>query len=354
MSRLAFVIAIAGFAVFPACFLESGTRAARPPLTPPAEGPWREDGGQRLSVAPGEHPAERARTALTTLGWTVAASSRADEVLATIHDNLAVVRWSPSGWWVRVEQHSDFVSHLQVPTWDHPWEALRLLHLIVPGTAAADGWQPFRTQDLPEQWTGERAETAYRRLMVQDTGLPSSDASAVHLFSYVRSTPMDRPLFEARLHALIAASIGRKSVWQRQVAAGVITSATDAILGIATAQRRDPYGVLPATIRFASAAGSGGYRGRRGLGEDYPGDRSDNHAADGVIANLANGLLAHDTRTLSFVGDELELVRRLALPGVAVLREQTGGYAGVYADATTWWTQYGKDWVVSLMAPGVR
>ena len=356
MSRLAFVIAIAGFAIFPACFLESGTRAARPPLTPPAEGPWREDGGQRLSRVPGERPAERARTALTTLGWTVAASSRADEVLATIHDNFAVVRWSPSGWWVRVEQHSDFVTHLQVPTWDHPWEALRLLHLIAPDTAAADGWQPFRAQDLPEQWTGERAETAYRRLLVQDAGLPSSDASAVHLFSYVRSTPMDRQLFEARLRTLIAATVGRKNVWQRQVAADVIATGSGAILGIAVEQKRDPFSVLLATTRFAASGFAASESGRLTRRRDWIGDYSvsvsDHQAADAVIINLVNMHAAPANQSLSFIGEELTLVRRLDLPGIRTVKERLGGYAGISADAAQWWSEHGKTWVASLVTQG--
>jgi hypothetical protein len=54
MGRLALVVALAGFAVFPACFLGPGTREPRhPPIAPPSEGPWLVTGGQRLSIALG-------------------------------------------------------------------------------------------------------------------------------------------------------------------------------------------------------------------------------------------------------------------------------------------------------------
>ncbi len=146
-TALAIIIAIASFAVFPACFLSRGTRAPRPQPSPPEHGDAIGHGGQRLRAPLPADPAAAARAALVTRGWTVVASAHPDEALAVIHDNVAVIHWSADGWWVRVDQQSSFdPPHRRLPPWDHPWEALRLLHLCTPDKVPAVGWSEWPAQ----------------------------------------------------------------------------------------------------------------------------------------------------------------------------------------------------------------
>jgi hypothetical protein len=240
---------------------------------------------------------ERARAALETLGWTVVASTRDDEVLATMHDNLAVVRWSGRGWWVRVEQGSDFISHQPVPAWDHPWEALRLLHLIVPDAVAGDGWQPFQAQEL-------------------------------------------RRLFEARLRTALSVAGGSGGSQGGSVAAKASPSASESILGIAVAERRDPFSVLPATTRFARTGD--GRRGRfRAIN---PGDR-DPQVIDALVEQ-------HMDQVAGFflTANGAALLHRLEVPGMPAAGMPSPRDGDV--DPRRWWNGHGKAWVASLAEQG--
>jgi hypothetical protein len=360
------VIALAGFAVFPACFLSYGTRSPRAAMVALEKGPTQESGGQRLIVPPGEHPAERATQALLRLGWTPSVSQRNDEIIGTLHDNSAVVRWSSTGWWVRVEQRSDFITRQQVPTWDHPWEALRLLHMITPNAGPALGWQAMPSESMSRQLMGDAAENEVLRL----SGLAKKEANFdaqneyEKIFIYLHQTPMTLAIFSGRLRASLAHASAQKlggySASQEYISGLEMSSVATRLLKRAVEQHQDPYSLIPADIR---------------LQEYWNSDEWDTSSPirDYLLANPLMTTLAHrnaaplvqqGAHTFLLGSAEISLMRQLRVPGWESLPVIVSKPAPVeiyrvrrYAfkqakdvDVMLWWNAYGQAWVLSVAA----
>ena len=362
-SWLALLIALAGFSVFPACFLSYGTRSPRAAMVALEKGPTQESGGQRLIVPIGKHPAERATQALLRLGWTPSVSQRNDEIIGTLHDNSAVVRWSATGWWVRVEQHSDFITHQQVPTWDHPWEALRLLHLITPNAGPAFGWQAMSSESISPQLMGDAAEIEILRLMgmVKDKDLADSLNEYEKLFIYLQQTPMTLIIFSRRLHTIL--SRGPTEISSIYISRPGINAVAPKLFKLATEQHQDPYSLIPAEIR---------------LHEYWNTDECDKESPirDYLLANRLMATFAQrtprktapsvqqDAHTFLLGSAEVNLLRQLRVPGweslpviaskPASIENQQGRRYEMKRvnniDVLPWWNAYGKAWVLSVAA----
>ncbi|MBA3938494.1 MAG: hypothetical protein H0X38_13630 [Planctomycetes bacterium] len=302
-------------------------------------------GGQRLEIAPGEHPATRARVTLEALGWTVTQSTRPDEVLGSLHDNLAVVRWSTHGWWVRIEQHSDFRSHEQVPTWDHPWEALRVLHLLAPDSGPALGWQALPDTALPGQLQGEAAERAYCALLRHGqepavaTATPAfrnrrlvsmqvDEPAAIHLILHLTRTPLDRARLDGRLRAALPQSIPL-------LLKPALLAMGAHLLDRATAAHADPYTVIDPLLRLGSDPQlmDGAYR--RAL------------ADEAALREIA-ALHAAGSGSALLTAASAAVLRNCAVPGAEAL--PTIANAQGMVEAGAWLAGGGQAWLAGLAA----
>ncbi|MBA3686375.1 MAG: hypothetical protein H0W72_14210, partial [Planctomycetes bacterium] len=166
------------------------------------------------------------------------------------------VRWTSDSWWVRVIQRSDFATREQVPTWDHPWEALRLLHTIAPHAGPALGWKA--PPPLLAPLHGDEAEQLHRDgLLLALAGRGCSDDDALRLREHL-AVPADAATLRARLAWLLARAqpatpdqdpgYGR---WRLGVPSRRLQEAATKLLASGAAQRVDPYCVLPASVTFA-------------------------------------------------------------------------------------------------------
>ncbi len=294
-------------------------------------------------MAPGEHPAARARLALQVLGWTVAESTRPDELLGSLHDNLAVVRWSAHGWWVRIEQHSDFRTHEQVPTWDYPWEALRVLHLLAPDAGPARGWQVLPESALPAQLQGEAAESAYCELLRHGPEQPTATATplfrnhhslpaqvdepaAIHLFLHLTRTPLDRARLDGRLRAGLARCIPK-------LLEPVLLAVATRVLIQASATHADPYTLVDPLLRLGTDPQllDGAYR--RALAEES------------ALRELA-ALATAESGSVLISATSAALLRSCAVPGAAAL--PTVPDARGMVEAGAWLAGGGRAWLAGL------
>lgn len=243
-------LAIVGFSLFPACFWRKGTREPSPQeVTVPAAGPERPSGGQYLA-APELPPAEcerLARSALEARGWTVHASTRDDELIGSRFHNLCCLRWDVAGrWWCRVDQRSDLGNGQRVPAWDHPWEALRLLHLALPDSGPAEGWQWWRNDARPA------LDLAGLRQALIDPAPVNADRKAAISLAAAYTAMPDAAEARLRFDMLLRSVLCDP----QRLPPGLLESQQvqwpqlPSVLDMAAAERRDPYTAIPATVDF--------------------------------------------------------------------------------------------------------
>lgn len=323
-------LAALGFAGSTACVLGPGSRAPRTAPPPPAHGPAFERGGQRLRAPVPAEARAAAENALRDLGWTVQPSERPEEALGILHDNLAVLRWSADGWWAQVTQRSRFAPpHVQVPTWDHPWEALRLLHRAAPGAGPAEGWRAL--EPLPEPLAGESAEALYRQALLDvAAGRALAPDAILRLREHVLRVP-EPALQRARLGWLMRR-------WPREPArwywppAGVRPlvehGITTIVLQRCVDERRDPFTVLSPLTRFA--------------GDARPAPQP--ASGESILFILANARAVRQDEPPWLTQDVVVALRHLGPPDADLLPDLLRRSA----DAKPWWTDRVLPWLDAL------